>query len=694
MTGPSGFFGTFSLFWSSMNKSLLSVLALLLLVLSCSPEKKILKAFDNGHYQRVIDYYKEVLATDPEDGVANYMVAECYRLTNRIKESEAYYRKAKSPNAHPDTIVYFLAQSLRAKGQYDEAVSLLRQISGSTASTALKNLATRQADGIESLEAVLKKPSTYKVKNLESLNTAFAEYSPVYLNNELYFTSSRASKAIYEASGTPYTDLFRVQTKGAVVSEGSVAPLSGINDPLRNEGCVTFTPDGKTMVFARGNSNDKKDDGVDVDLYIARFRNGQWTAPAPININTQYKEENSPEALETSWDSTPCFSPDGRTIYFSSNRPGGFGGNDLYSAQVDSRGRFGRVRNLGADINTPGNEMFPYMAENGKFYFASDGHPGFGMLDLFVVNRVAGRTVVENLGQPMNSTADDFGVFFFQPDRGFFSSNRDGGKGDDDIYTFRNDDPKLKVVNYTLRGTVYTYRKDSTLEVIPSAVVTLLDGKGEIMQDTEAGSDGKFTFRVYEGESYTMIGEAEGYLTSRERWSMNGKGVNPEKLTELVTNISFDTLLVLQRKQKEIAYRLEHIYFGFDSANIRPASAVELNKLVEILEDNPDIKIELSAHTDSVGTFEKNMRLSQRRAQSTVNYLIGKGIDPERLVAKGYGETRPVARNTNPDGTDNPEGRQRNRRTEFKILEIGVKTKKSEEDPDDDDKFFKKNNNP
>lgn len=672
----------------------LPVLAGMFLMWSCSPEKKILKAFDNGHYQRVIDYYRPVLEKDPENGFASFMTAESYRLSNRIKDSEPYYRKSKAPGVNPDTIVYFLAQSLRALGKYDEAVSLLQQVSASSAGKELGRLAERQASGILSLEEVMKKPSNYKVKNLEALNTAFAEFSPVYLNNELYFTSSRANKAIYEASGTPYTDLFKVATKGAIVSEGTVSPLTSINDPMRNEGCITFTPDGKTMVFARGNSSDKKDDGVDVDLYIARFRNGQWTSPAPININTQYKEENSPEALESSWDSTPCFSPDGRTIYFSSNRVGGYGGNDLYSAQVDSRGRFGRIRNLGPDINTPGNEMFPYMAENGKFYFASDGHPGFGMLDLFVVNRVAGKTVIENMGQPMNSTDDDFGIFFFQPDRGFFTSNRNGGKGDDDIYTFRNDDPKLKVVNYTLRGTVYTYKKDSSLEVIPSAVVTLLDGKGDVMQDTEAGTDGKFSFRVYEGETYTMIGEAEGFLTSREKWSMVGRSVNPEKLTELVTNISFDTLLILQRKQKEVAYRLDNIYFGYDSANIRPASALELNNLVQILEDNADIRIELSAHTDSVGTFEKNMRLSQRRAQSTVNYLISKGIAPERLVAKGYGETRPIARNTNPDGTDNPEGRQRNRRTEFKIIEIGISPKKSDDDPDDDDKFFRKNNNP
>ena len=565
-----------------------------------------------------------------------------------------------------------------------------------TKNAVLEDFAERQIQGLLSLEKISQSPSYYKIKNLEALNSPFAEFSPVYLNNELYFTSSRSNAAIYEASGTPFTDLYKVATKGAIVDAETVTPLPAlINDEVRNEGCVTFTPDGKTMVFARGNAKKKKGGGVDVDLYVSRYRNGNWLAPVPININTVIRDENSSDAKDYSWDSTPSFSPDGRTLYFSSNRKGGFGGNDLYSAQVDSRGRFGRVRNLGPDINTPGDELFPYMAENGKLYFASDGHPGFGMLDLFVVNRVAGKTVVENLGQPMNSTADDFGIFLFQADRGFYTSNREGGKGDDDIYTFRNDDPNLKVVNYTLRGTVYTYKKDSTLEIIPEAKVTMLDGNGNIMQDFETGPDAKFNFRVYENENYTLVGEGDGFLTERLSYSMVGKSAKPETLKELVTNITLDTLIILPRKQKEVAYRLENIYFGFDSANIRPSSAKELDKLVQLLNDNLDIKIELSSHTDSIGTFEKNMGLSERRAAASVNYLISKGIAADRLTAKGYGETKPIARNTNPDGTDNPTGRQLNRRTEFRIIEIGVMPAKKEDDEelDDDDKFFKKNNN-
>jgi outer membrane protein OmpA-like peptidoglycan-associated protein len=189
-----------------------------------------------------------------------------------------------------------------------------------------------------------------------------------------------------------------------------------------------------------------------------------------------------------------------------------------------------------------------------------------------------------------------------------------------------------------------------------------------------------------------LIGETDGYLTKRQPYTTLGKSVPLESLKELVTNITLDTLLVLDRKEKNKIFVLQNIYFGYDSADIRPQAAKELNKLVELLNDNPEIKIEMSSHTDSVASNEYNIALSQRRAESTVAYLIRKGVSPGRLVAKGYGETKPIARNTHPDGTDNPEGRQRNRRTEFKILEIGPIQKKPDE-LEDDEKYFKSDDN-
>lgn len=367
------------------------ILALAALALAaCSPEKKARKNFKLAKYQNVIKYYQGALEKQPNNGRANYFVAESYRLSNRIKEAEKYYAKAGGPGIDKDTVAIYYAKSLQANGKYSEARAALEQLETSTEEEKLRDFVRKEIDGLNKLEKLSENKSYYKIKNLEAINTPFAEYAPAYLNSELYFASSRGNQRIYEASGTPFTDIYKVETKGANVDINTLTPLPDmINAPNINEGTITFSPDGKIMVFGKGNTGKKKG-AYDVDLYLSRFRNGAWTEPTPININTVVKE-GDPVSTNFSWDSSPAFSPDGRTLYFSSNRKGGFGGLDLYSAQMDSRGRFGRVKNLGPDINTAGDELFPYVSESGKMYFSSDGHPGYGMLDIFVVNRVNGK---------------------------------------------------------------------------------------------------------------------------------------------------------------------------------------------------------------------------------------------------------------------------------------------------------------
>jgi peptidoglycan-associated lipoprotein len=660
-----------------------------LLLAGCSAEKKATKAFRYGKYQSAIELFKKQL-NNPKaaHGKANYFIAESYRLSNRIQEAEAYYEKAGGRGINKDSVKFYYAQSLKANAKYDAARTQLEELVSSTEDDKLKDRVEAEINGLTYLEKLNEKPNYYKIKNLELINTQSSEYSPVFLNNELYFTSSRGNGKVYEATGTPFTDLYKVASRGANVDIATVAALpEGINTDNINDGCITFSPDGKTMVFAKGNSGKRKG-GNDVDLYISRFRNGVWNEPIPVNIN-------DPDA----WDSSPSFSPDGRTLYFASNRKGrgrdktSYGGIDIYSAQMDTRGRFSRVKNLGPEINTSGNELFPYVAEDMKLYFASDGHPGYGGLDLFVIKRSGGKTVIENLGQPVNSNGDDFGIFLFRADRGFFTSNREGGKGDDDIYTFINEDPNLKVVNYYLQGITYTPSEEG-LKILPNTKVSLIDANGDVLQDFVTGNDGKFLFRVYENEDYDLMGETDGYLVKRQLYTTRGKSIDPTTLKDLVTNITLDTVLVLDKIDLNKYFVLENIYYDYNKAHIRPDAAKELDKLVQILIDNPEIKIELSSHTDSVDTESFNLDLSQRRAQSAVNYIIEHGIAPDRLVAKGEGESRPIARNTNPDGTDNPEGRQRNRRTEFKILEVGVIPKTIEDEEQfDEDKYFKNDGN-
>jgi peptidoglycan-associated lipoprotein len=655
------------------------------LIVSCSTERKATKAFNNGEYQNAIGLFKKANGREPKK--INYFIAESYRLSNRLKDAEEYYAKAGGSGIDKDTIQYYYAQSLKANAKYEEAKKVLQELQSRTANEAMKDRANAELNGLEYLSTLKQHPSYYRIKNLELLNTPASEYAPSFLNNELYYTSSRGNGKIYEATGTPFTNLYKVSSRGANVDMATLAQLpSNINSENVNNGCVTFSPDGKIMVFGKGNSGKRKG-GDDVDLFLARYRNGVWGEPQIITGSV-----NNPK----SWDSTPAFSPDGRTLYFASNRPGGYGGTDIYAAQMDSRGRFSRVRNLGPEINTSGNELFPYVAEDAKLYFSSDTHPGFGGLDLFVVKRASGKTSIENLGEPVNSTGDDFGIFLVKPDRGFFTSNRDGGKGDDDVYTFVNEDPDLRVVNYYLAGVTYTPDKEGKLQILPNTKVSLIDANSNVMQDYVTGTDGKFLFRVYENEDYNLTGELDGYLVKRQGYTTKGKSVDPKTLKDLVTNITLDTTLVLDKIELNKIFVLENIYYDFNKFDIRQDAAVELNKLVQLLIDNPEIKIELSSHTDSVDTEEYNDWLSQKRADAAVEYIVRNGIAPDRLVAKGYGERKPIARNTNPNGTDNPVGRQRNRRTEFKILEIADIPKSIEEEVGeefDEDKYFKKDGN-
>lgn len=663
----------------SISSKWVIIIGLFPVIFACSSTKKIIKTFEFGEYEKVIAHYKNILKDKPNDNIANYYVAESYRQSNRIKESELYYSKIHATGSRQDSVNYYYSQALKANGKYEEAKTVLQNLVNSSNIEKLRNRAQSDLNSLINFETMKDKDSYYKVKNLEKINTPFSEYSPAYLNSELYFSSSRANKKIYIATGTPFTNLFKVESKGANVDVNTIQPLPEvINTPNVNLGCIAFDPTGKIMIFAKGNSGNRKGDN-DVDLYISRFRKSDWSKPQKININ-----------LPDSWESTPAFSPDGKTLYFSSNRRGGFGGLDLYSAQFDSRGRFSHVLNLGPDINTYGNELFPYVSETEKLYFSSDAHSGYGMLDIFTVNRVNGVTEIQNLGAPMNSSGDDFALFLFQADRGFFSSNREGGKGDDDIYTFINEDPDLKVVNYYLKGITYFQRKDGTREILSDVTVSLIDQKGSVLENTTSDNQGNFLLRVYENENYNLVGEADGFLVKRGPFTTVGKSVPVQTLTELVTKVTFDTLLVLDRLEKNLIIQLKNIYFGYDSANINSTSALELDRLIDILNDNPEIKIEMGSHTDSIGTVEYNIDLSQRRAESTVQYLTKHGIDPNRLVAKGYGKSIPIAPNSKPDGSDNPEGRARNRRTEFKILEINsAPKKKADEGPkNDDDKFF------
>ncbi|MCP4458865.1 MAG: OmpA family protein [Cytophagales bacterium] len=633
------------------------------------------KSYSRGEYEVFISKTEK----DPKanDAETNFKMGEAYRKSNRIQKSGPYYAQALADGVNEESVYLQYARSLRANQEIEKAKEVLNDFLLKGRDQVLIKQAEREMKNLEKIDDVKNITSFYRVKNLKDINTSSAEYSPAYNDNYLYFTSNRGGGKVYRATGTGYTDLYRVATKGANVNLSTLQQVSPIiNDPNINEGSLSLSSDGKWVVFAKGNTG-KASGNNNVNLFFSRFRNNTWSEPRPLSVNDL-----------DSWDSTPVLSPDGLTLYFSSNRPGGHGGDDLYVANVDRRGRWVDVRNLGPEINTPGNESFPYVSTDGKLYFSSDGHPGFGNLDLFVATRIGGHISIDNLGKPMNSSADDFGMFQFDITRGFFSSNRKGGKGDDDIYTFVNEDPNLRVVNYYLTGTTITEDDGNKSIILPNTKVRLVDTDDNVVGESFTGEDGTFKFRVYPEENYNLIGEKTDYFTTRKIFSTVGKSVDRSTLKELITNVNFETNVMMDRIVLEKSIVLNNIYYDFDKANIREDAKPVLDSLVLIMNDNPEIFIELGSHTDSRDTEAYNLELSLRRALSAVKYIIQSGVDSDRITAKGYGESIPLV-----FGAKTEEDHQKNRRTEFKVLQYNPKNRDdalpvNEEESDEYDRFF------
>jgi outer membrane protein OmpA-like peptidoglycan-associated protein/Tol biopolymer transport system component len=641
--------------------------------------KKGDKKLKYGEFEYSIDYYSKAIKHNYNSGEANFKIGEAYRLSNRLKEAEPYYKAAVDNKYENEEARYYYGLALKSNEKYSVAKDELENYLASANDEKIIDLAQHEIDNLIKLNEIMERESYFRIKNLELINTPAAEYSPVYLDGELYFTSSRFGGKIYKATGTSFTNLYKVKTKGARVEIETITSLGEqINSPNANEGCVAFSPDGQTMVFAKGNSGRKKG-AEDVDLYISRFRRGTWSTPTLMRISDG-----------KAWDSTPAFSRDGRTLYFSSNRRGSIGGTDLYAATKNRRGRWSNVRNLGPKINTAGNEMFPYQASDGSIYFASNGHPGLGGLDILVAKREEGKMVIENLGAPINSSSDDFGLFLYTPDKGFFTSNREGGKGDDDIYTFINNDPNLKIINYFLTGTTHTIDEEGNEKILPNTSVLLYGANDELLNEALTGRDGKFLFRVYPEEDYKLMGEKPDFFTSRALFSTVGKTIPKDQLTKLETNKVFTTKIVLDQIVLDKSIVLENIYYDLDRDEIRADAALELDKLVTVLADNPEIKIELSSHTDSRQTAAYNDDLSKRRAQSAVDYIVSKGIESDRLIARGYGESNLLIQDEEINKLPTEEAReaahQRNRRTEFKVIEYNkIEEPDEEEDLEEED---------
>ncbi|WP_373494934.1 OmpA family protein [Aquiflexum sp.] len=627
-----------------------------ILISSCtSLYQKGQNQFQAGDYQLAINSFSKILEDEPENKDANFYVAESYRLTNRIEQSKAYYEKVAEEEETFDTF-YRLGQSLKSQGEYEEAKEAFTKAKDLTLDDNYLKLLNREIDNLGKIEAIEDYFPYIEVENYRLLNTPLAEYSPIVNEGYLYFTSNRASSGIYLATGTPYLKMFRTRVDGIKVDIQNIQQLPEFrNEENLNQGSLAISPDGNTLIYARANSRSPKD-LPDVQLFASYFRGGGFTQPIWMPVNEDEFYTNT----------TPAFSPDGNELYFASLRPDGLGGMDLYKATKLANGDFGNAVSLGPQINTMGNEMFPYVAPDGKLFYASDGHPGFGKLDLFVAEKTDNGWEVKNLGSNINSVADDFGIYFSKyPTEGFLSSNREGGLGDDDIYYFEDKTPKPKIVNVLLNVTTKELNEDGTEKILPQTRVVLYDNTNKNIGGDFSNQSGRLRFTLTPNQDFSIIASKSGYFTKSINYSTVGKTPRVEDLIQDVTNITLDTTIVLEPLILERSIVLDNIYYDLDKADIRPDAAIELDKLVKILKDNPSIRIELSSHTDARASDAYNDALSQRRAESAVGYIVSQGIEEDRLVAKGYGKRQLIIENAQTE-----EEHQTNRRTEFKVIEI------------------------
>jgi outer membrane protein OmpA-like peptidoglycan-associated protein len=636
--------------------------------------KKALKHFDKGEYELTIKELLPLAQKGFQLDQTNFLLGESFRLSNRITQSLPYYQQAQTKGYVDKMLPYYMAMSAKSIGNYELTKSYLSEFVKSKPSRLYQIKSEIELENLGQIPDLLKKQSPVTLQALAG-NTAKTEFDAQKIGDELIFTSS-SKPEIYKNNGLPFLGIVKAPLK----NPGEIGSQSIFSSALfkenANDGTPAFTKDGSTVVFARGNTGKSKDPSPDVDLYMSKKTGNAWSEPERLSISDSI-----------AWDGSPRFSADERTLYFSSNRRGGKGGVDLYRVPIDNSGRFGRPINLGSTINTPGDELFPYVSANGKLYFSSDGHPSIGGLDLFVASRNENEIIVEHLGVPINSIGDDFAISFSDSTQGYISSNRPGGKGDDDIYFFKStgsedrwwttapppviDTLNKKIVNYFVQVKVV----DPSGNPIDSVKINVRKN-GQTLSNEKTNKKGFIELiDLAENDELVFKCDKEDFITVRSSFSMEGKSIPESLLKKEITDTTFQVIITMDRPEigKEISklYEINSIYYDLNKADIRTDAAEELDKIVQFLTDNTQMNLELGAHTDARASTGYNLKLSQRRAESAVNYIIRRGIAKDRIKPKGYGESQLI--NECSDNVDCPEEmHQQNRRTEFKIIKIST----------------------
>lgn len=582
--------------------------------------KKGDKFYAMGEYFDAANQYKKAYSQTPakerqQRGQRALKMAECYRRINYTQKAIAAYNNAIRYKQTDSMTYLYLAQQLMKNAQYKEAEKQFQTAldsMGNNASMELRTLATTGLHSAQKAPRWKKEGSDYTIKRENLFNSRRADYSPVLGgedNDRLFFTSTRNQAKGDELSGitgTKNADIFYSQKD----DKGKWQRPEVIDTELNtdwDEGACCLSPDGRTMYLTQCKTD--PDYPRFATIVTSQRSDAAWSKATELKMTN--------DTLSTF--AHPAVSPDGQWLYFVSDMPGGMGGYDIWRVRLTTNG-VGGVENVGAPINTAGDEKFPTFRPNGDLYFSSDGHEGMGGLDIYIAKPNSNGWRIEHPGFPLNSQGDDFGMTFEgMKNQGFFSSNRGDGKGWDHIYSFYNPE-----IIQTVKG--WVYEQDGY--ELTQAVVYMVGNDGTNMKLSVKG-DGSFTQEIKAGVDYVLLGTCKGFLNHQEHIK-----VGPVKKSE-------EYVLQFPLASITAPVLIDNIFYDFDKATLRPESATALDELVVLLKENPNVTIELSAHTDYKGSAEYNKRLSQRRAESVVKYLTEHGIENERLTPVGYGKEMP-----------------------------------------------------
>ena len=608
--------------------------------------------YDRYAYIDVIKIYERLAERGYKSEDMFKKLGDSYYFNSKFEGAAKWYGELFAMNNNSDVEYYYrYAQSLRATGQTDQANKMMEEFNAKfTADMRGK----RYKENANYLDQIKANSGRYKIEDA-GINSKYSDYGTFVYDNKVYFASARDtgnfSQRKHTWSGEYFTNIY--------VSNVDSAQVKKIKSPLNSkfhEATPIFTKDGKTVYFARNNyvkgkkgKNERKI--TLVKLYKATLNNNKWT-----NITAL------PFTSDSYSTAHPALSPDEKILYFSSDMPGTLGQSDIYKLRIDGDGGFGTPENLGKTINTEGKETFPFVTNESEIYFSSDGYPGLGALDVFVGKLEDNGTVseIQNVGGDVNSPQDDFAYIIDPVSRkGYFSSNKDGGQGSDDIYKFL-ETKKLKCIE-VLNGII---TDAETGIILPGAKVTLYENQ-VIKNTTIAEATGFYSFPVECGKTYSLRAENPDYTTKEVKITIpeiKEKANLPIALEKAICKVSVGDDLGK-------CFGIKMIYFDLDKSNIRFEAALDLEKILAVLNDNPTMKLDIRSYTDSRATFKYNKELSNKRAKSTIEWLIKKGINSGRLTAKGYGESQPI--NNCVDDVPCPESEyQKNRRSEFVITAL------------------------